>query len=72
MSVAPVFVPHAHRRRAPAGLVQKGFALLAHAACLALFVVGVVMPLAAAIDNGELAREFAPLLGAAAGLAGSL
>ena len=66
-SAAPVFQPDARRRGAPAGLIQKGFALVAHVACLGLFVVGVVMPLAEAVDNGELAREFKPLLEAVAG-----
>jgi hypothetical protein len=46
------------RPAAPVGWTRKTFALAMHLACLALFWVTVVWPVASPVGSGELAREF--------------
>jgi hypothetical protein len=49
-------------RMASVGWTRKLFALALHMACLALFGLFVVWPVAAPIARGELEREFRPVL----------
>lgn len=49
-------------RAAPVGWTRKTLALAMHLACLGLFGLMVVWPVASPIARGELAREFKPLL----------
>ena len=49
------------RPAAPAGWTRKTFALTLHLACLALFGLTVVMPVAGPVGRGELARELQPV-----------
>jgi hypothetical protein len=48
------------------GWTRKTLAIAMHMACLGLFVLTVVLPLASAISRGELQREFKPALQALA------
>lgn len=45
------------RAGTPAGLRRKAVALALHMACLALFIVTVVLPVVGPIASGELARD---------------
>ena len=49
-------------RVAPVGWTRKTFAIAVHMACLGLFGLIVVWPVASPIARGELAREFKPVL----------
>jgi len=51
---------------AAVGWMRKAMAMAMHVACLALFGLMVVWPLASPIASGELAREFKPVLDALA------
>ena len=51
---------------AAVGWTRKAAAMAMHIACLALFGLIVVWPLASPIASGELAREFKPVLDALA------
>ena len=44
------------------GWARKTLAIAMHMACLALFGLTVVLPVASPIARGELAREFKPVL----------
>jgi hypothetical protein len=51
------------------GWTRKTLALAMHMACLGLFGLIVVWPVASPLARGELAREFQPVLEVLAGLA---
>jgi hypothetical protein len=50
----------------PVGRTRKGMAITLHMACLAVFGLTVVWPVASPLARDELAREFKPVLEALA------
>jgi hypothetical protein len=61
-SLAPAPAPARAASAASAGWARKAFAITVHMACLGLFWLVVVVPVASPIASGELAREFKPVL----------